>query len=103
LRKLAKGVQLSDGMTLPAKAEQIAQPPDLWERHPPIRYRAAIPTAWLKLSIREGRNRQVRRMTAAAGFPTLRLIRYAVGALTIDGLAPGEWRFEDPARLYDRR
>ncbi len=95
LRSLASGVELNDGMTMPARAERIAEPADLWPRIPPIRHRASIPTAWLLLSIREGRNRQVRRMTAAVGCPTLRLIRAAIGGITLAGLAPGDWRFEE--------
>jgi 23S rRNA pseudouridine2457 synthase len=94
LRLLASGVELKDGMTMPARAERIAEPAGLWPRIPPIRHRASIPTAWLLLSIREGRNRQVRRMTAAVGHPTLRLIRAAIGDITLAGLSPGEWRFE---------
>lgn len=91
LRALQRGVTLRDGPTLPAEAERMAEP-ELWPRDPPIRYRAAIPTAWLRLTIREGRNRQVRRMTAAVGLPCLRLVRWRVGAWTVEGLAPGEWR-----------
>jgi 23S rRNA pseudouridine2457 synthase len=89
LDKLRKGVQLSDGPTRPAKARLIDPPPALWPRDPPIRVRAAKPTVWLELCITEGRNRQVRRMTAAVGYPTLRLIRAAIGPHTLDGLAPG--------------
>ncbi|SEH05007.1 pseudouridine synthase [Candidatus Venteria ishoeyi] len=92
LQALRKGVLLKDGKTRPAQARVMAQPPDLWSRTPPIRYRAEIPDSWLELTIFEGRNRQVRRMTAAVGFPTLRLIRYAVGQWTVQGLAPGESR-----------
>ena len=88
---LEKGVTLKDGLTLPAKAKKIPAP-KLWQRDPPVRYRAEIPTSWCKLTITEGKNRQVRRMTAAVGFPTLRLVRYSVGDFTIDGLSPGEWR-----------
>lgn len=95
LERLRKGVMLKDGMTAPAEARLIDEPPNLWPRTPPIRYRASIPTAWLELRIREGRNRQVRRMTAAVGHPTLRLIRYAVGPWTLEGLAPGEWRNQE--------
>ena len=93
-RVLATGVELRDFVTAPAKARAIAAPPGLWPRDPPIRVRKAIPTAWLELTLTEGRNRQVRRMTAAVGLPTLRLIRYAVGPWTLDGLAPGAWRRE---------
>lgn len=92
LAALRAGVQLNDGLTLPARAERMDEPPALWPRDPPIRVRQARPTSWLQLVIREGRNRQVRRMTAAVGFPTLRLIRAAVGPYSIDGLARGTWR-----------
>lgn len=91
LARLRQGVLLNDGPTLPAEAERMA-PPLLWERHPPVRYRASIPTSWMQLTIREGRNRQIRRMTAAAGFPTLRLVRVAIGPWRLDGLAPGAWK-----------
>lgn len=92
LERLRRGVDLNDGPTLPAGARLIDEPPGLWSRDPPVRYRASIPTAWIELTLREGRNRQVRRMTAAVGFPTLRLIRWSVGEWTLDGLRPGEWR-----------
>jgi 23S rRNA pseudouridine2457 synthase len=91
LLPLRAGVQLKDGPTLPARVRQIPEP-RLWPRVPPIRHRETIPTAWLELELREGRNRQVRRMTAAVGLPTLRLVRHAVGPWTVDGLAPGQWR-----------
>ena len=94
LEALRNGVQLKDGPTLPARARLIETPQGLWERLPPIRVRQAKPTSWLELTIREGRNRQVRRMSAAVGFPTLRLIRAAIGPYTLDGLAPGGWRDE---------
>lgn len=92
LERLSKGVMLNDGPTRPAEARLMEEPIDLWPRDPPIRFRAAIPTTWLELTIREGRNRQVRRMTAAVGYPTLRLIRWAVGPWSLAGLQPGEWR-----------
>lgn len=98
LEQLRRGVDLGDFVTRPALADEIAEPPGLWPRDPPIRVRRAIPTAWLDVRIREGRNRQVRRMTARAGLPTLRLVRYRVGPWTLEGLAPGQWR-EVPARL----
>jgi 23S rRNA pseudouridine2457 synthase len=91
LARLRRGVLLNDGPTLPARARAIEAPAGLWPRDPPIRVRQAQPTAWLELVIREGRNRQVRRMTAAVGFPTLRLIRTAIGPHGLDGLAPGNW------------
>ncbi|MCV6598628.1 MAG: pseudouridine synthase [Mangrovicoccus sp.] len=92
LEALAKGVKLKDGMTRPAKLRQIDPPPGLWPRTPPIRVRAAIPDCWIEITITEGRNRQVRRMTASVGHPTLRLIRAKVGRWSLDGLAPGAWR-----------
>lgn len=97
LQQLRDGVQLNDGPTLPAEARQIAEP-QLWLRTPPVRFRKNVPTAWLELVIREGRNRQVRRMTAAVGLPTLRLVRVRIGPWALDGLAPGTWR-EVPATL----
>lgn len=102
LEQLAAGVTLRDGRTRPARVAPMEEPAGLWPRDPPIRYRARIPTCWIRLAIREGRNRQVRRMTAAVGHPTLRLIRYAIGRATLDGLAPGAWRFAEPAAI-DRR
>lgn len=93
LQQLRRGVMLKDGMARAQQASLLArQPPWLWKRQPPIRQRRKIPTAWLELVISEGRNRQVRRMTAAVGLPTLRLIRYAVGDYTLQGLEPGRWR-----------
>lgn len=97
LEHLRCGVQLKDGSTLPAHVCRIEEPPDLWERDPPIRKRQSIPTAWIELVIREGRNRQVRRMTAAVGFPTLRLIRAAIGPFRLEGLRPGESRLLEGA------
>jgi 23S rRNA pseudouridine2457 synthase len=91
LAALRRGVQLKDGMTSPAEAERI-DAPELWPRDPPIRVRLSIPDSWIKLTIHEGRNRQVRRMTAAVGFPTLRLVRWAVGEWSVEGLSLGEWR-----------
>lgn len=97
LAQLRAGVELNDGPTRPAEARRI-EAPALWERQPPVRYRKSVPTCWLELTIREGRNRQVRRMTAAVGLPTLRLVRVRIGPWSLQGLAPGEWR-EVPARL----
>jgi 23S rRNA pseudouridine2457 synthase len=99
LERLRSGVRLNDGMTLPAKAEAVDEPEWLWMRDPPIRYRKLIPTSWLSLTIREGRNRQVRRMTAAVGLPTLRLIRWSVGPWTLSGLAPGDFRGATPEEM----
>lgn len=90
LERLRRGVQLKDGMTLPCEVARI-DPPDLWPRNPPIRERKLIPDAWLKLTIREGRNRQVRRMTAAVGLPTLRLVRWSIGDWAVTGIAPGQF------------
>ena len=91
LEKLRRGLQLNDGPTLPAEARRIDEPA-LWPRDPPVRYRKSVPDCWLELTIREGRNRQVRRMTAAIGHPTLRLVRWRIGEWSLEGLGPGEWR-----------
>lgn len=94
LRRLERGVVLNDGPTRPARVRLIDAPPKLWERHPPVRFRKNVPTAWLELTLGEGRNRQVRRMTAAVGHPTLRLVRVRVGNYALGGLLPGQWRTE---------
>ena len=95
LAALRAGVALNDGATLPVQARALDAPPTwLWPRDPPVRYRKTVPDAWIELTIREGRNRQVRRMTADVGLPTLRLIRVAIGGYKLDGLAPGAWRDE---------
>jgi len=90
LKPLRDGIKLKDGITAPAKVRLI-EPPAIWPRTPPVRFRKSVPDRWIEVTITEGRNRQVRRMTAAAGFPTLRLVRYRVGNWTIDGLASGAW------------
>jgi len=92
LEKLRRGVMLKDYQTLPAQARLLAEPDNLWPRTPPIRFRKNVATAWIELTLTEGKNRQVRHMTAALSFPTLRLIRYAIGTYTLEGIAPGEWR-----------
>jgi 23S rRNA pseudouridine2457 synthase len=91
LASLREGVKLKDGLTRPAKAERIADP-QLWPRDPPVRFRKTVPDCWIRLTLSEGRNRQVRRMTAAVGFPTLRLVRWAIGDWTVEGLEQGKWR-----------
>lgn len=96
LEKLRTGVSIRDYTTLPAQVELMDQPPKLPSRNPPIRFRKQIPTAWLQLTLYEGKNRQVRRMTAAVGFPTLRLVRARIGKLQLGGLQPGQWRFLTP-------
>jgi len=96
LRALCQGVQLNDGPTLPARAHLLDAAPALWPRDPPVRVRKSVPDAWLELTIREGRNRQVRRMTAAVGLPTLRLVRVAMGTVELDPLQPGQWRIQQP-------
>ena len=108
LRRLVRGVRLKDGPAKARSARLIDAPPDLWDRDPPVRHRVSVPDRWIEVVLTEGRNRQVRRMTAAIGLPTLRLIRYAVGPWNLDGLAPGEsrviadpqsaWRPPSPAR-----
>ncbi|WP_010487282.1 pseudouridine synthase [Pseudomonas sp. S9] len=95
LERLREGVELNDGMTLPAEARQLGEP-DLWPRNPPVRFRKSIPTTWLELVIREGRNRQVRRMTAAVGLPTLRLVRVRIGPWSLGELQPGQWQDLEP-------
>lgn len=91
LQALRKGVSLNDGPTLPAQARALPAPPELWARDPPVRFRKTVPDAWIELTINEGRNRQVRRMTAAVGLPTLRLVRIAIGDYGLASLAPGQW------------
>jgi 23S rRNA pseudouridine2457 synthase len=98
LDRLSAGIELKDGLTLPATAT-LLPPPSLWPRNPPIRFRKQVPDSWLALTITEGRNRQVRRMTAAAGFPTLRLVRWQVGPWTLEGLQPGDFRIIEQPRL----
>ena len=99
IAKLRAGIDLGDFVTRPAGVRRIDEPPGLWPRDPPIRHRERIPTAWLELTLREGKNRQVRRMTARERFPTLRLIRAAIGNIALSGLAPGEWREVDAENL----
>ena len=97
---LRKGVDLGDFVAQPAGARLIEPPENLWPRDPPIRYRAKIPTSWLEITLREGKNRQVRRMTARVGFPTLRLVRTSIGNLSVRGIALGEWREIDATALW---
>jgi 23S rRNA pseudouridine2457 synthase len=99
MKRLARGVQLADGPTRPCKAKLLDFEPDLPPRDPPIRFRLNVPTAWVELVMTEGRNRQVRRMTAFVGYPTLRLVRWGIGRLTLAGLAPGHWRWVDRREL----
>src|SRR5215470_3072673 len=103
LTALRNGVDLGDFTTKPAGARVINEPANLWPRDPPIRYRAKIPTTWLEITLREGKNRQVRRMTARVGFPTLRLVRANVGRVSVAGLKLGEWREIDAASLWAHR
>lgn len=110
LKALREGVELKDGRTRPAKARRIDEPGGLWPRTPPIRVRQSVPDCWIELTLREGRNRQVRRMTAAVGHPTLRLIRARIGDWTLEGLGPGRWESltmpaisSTPQRKRDRR
>ena len=102
LEKIRKGVPLNDGMTLPAEAELIPEPSFLWPRVPPVRFRKSVPESWLEITIREGRNRQVRRMTAGVGHPTLRLIRTRVGPWELGELKPGEWKEAELPRSFNR-
>lgn len=95
LHRLTSGVSIDGLPTLPCKATRLAEPANLWPRNPPIRYRKSIPTSWLEIELQEGRNRQVRRMTAAVGFPTLRLVRVRIGDWALDGLSPGDYRVVD--------
>lgn len=99
LDRLRAGVDLGDFVTRPCRARIMAEPADLWPRDPPIRFRKCIPTSWLEIVLQEGKNRQVRRMTARVGFPTLRLIRWAVGPWTLAALPPGNWRQVSPADI----
>lgn len=102
LARLERGVHLKDGTARARLARQIDEPPGLWPREPPIRERRSIPTSWLEIVLTEGRNRQVRRMTAAAGLPTLRLVRHAIGPWQLDGLKPGAWREESNEAAWAR-
>ncbi|MDH3354599.1 MAG: pseudouridine synthase [Chromatiales bacterium] len=102
INHLQLGIQLKDGKTRPAKCLRIKEPTALWPRTPPIRERKNIPTSWIELTIKEGKNRQVRRMTAAVGFPTLRLIRYAIGSINLNELPQGEWQEIDEADLHKK-
>lgn len=99
LDRLRRGVRLKDGTTRPAEVERI-EPPDLWPRDPPVRFRKSVPDCWLRITLREGRNRQVRRMTATVGHPTLRLVRWRIGGASVDGLMPGQTRRVDGAAAY---
>jgi 23S rRNA pseudouridine2457 synthase len=103
LTALRRGVDLTDFRTKPAVVSAIEEPASIWPRDPPIRYRAKIPTAWLEITLQEGKNRQVRRMTAHVGFPTLRLVRAAIGRVHVDDLAPGQWREIDATLPWTRQ
>lgn len=100
LVRLRNGVDLGDFITRPALARRIDEPNGLWERNPPIRHRLSVPTSWIELGLQEGKNRQVRRMTAKVGYPTLRLVRAAIGGVDLAGLAPGQWREINPIALW---
>jgi 23S rRNA pseudouridine2457 synthase len=100
---LSLGLDLGDFHSAPCRARLIPEPRDLWSRNPPIRYRAEIPTSWLEITLREGKNRQVRRMTAKVGYPTLRLIRFAIGTWQLSGLLPGLWREEQVVNDFQSR
>lgn len=100
LAQLQRGVDLGDFQTRPARVRRIDEPANLWARTPPIRHRLRVPTSWLELGLREGKNRQVRRMTARVGYPTLRLVRAAIGGVRIEGLAPGQWCEIEPDTLW---
>lgn len=101
LRALTAGIVLKDGPASAVSAHRI-HPPNIWQREPPVRYRAAIPTSWIELTLQEGRNRQVRRMTAHVGFPTLRLIRAQIGSIHLENLQPGEWRTHAREALFTK-
>jgi 23S rRNA pseudouridine2457 synthase len=103
LEPLRRGLDLGDFVTQPASVKQVSAPAQLWDRQPPIRFRKQIPASWLEITISEGKNRQVRRMTAKIGFPTLRLVRIAIGAVALGNLAPGSWRKIDLVELALRR
>lgn len=103
LARMRRGLDLGDFIARPCSVRQIEEPAGLWLRNPPIRFRKSIPTAWLEIELTEGKNRQVRRMTARIGLPTLRLVRMAIGPFNLDGIAPGTWKYADPSPLAGRR